>query len=162
MAAAGLLHPDAAIPRRVSARALLSPFDSLVWFRDRTQRLFDFFLRLEIYTYPAPKRVFGYYVLPLLADEQLVGRVDLKADRKNRALLVHGAFARAGQNPAHVAAQMAPELGKWPAGLAWSASSSGGAATWQRRCCDLHPRADEVNADPPPAEPEAETDAALT
>jgi uncharacterized protein YcaQ len=102
------VHRDAARPRRVDAAAILTPFDPVVWFRDRAERLFDFDYRIEIYT-PAPQRRFGYYSLPLLVGDDLVGRLDLKADRTSSALRVQSAGWERGAPP-DAAERIAAEL----------------------------------------------------
>lgn len=86
------LHPEASLPRWQKGTALLSPFDNLIWYRPRVERIWNFHYRIEIYV-PEPKRVHGYYVLPFLLDGDLVARVDVKTDRRDNVLQIKGAFA---------------------------------------------------------------------
>jgi uncharacterized protein len=102
------LDPGARRPRRIVGAALLSPFDNLIWFRERTERLFGVRVRLEIYT-PAEKRTHGYYVLPFLEGEAITARVDLKADRKAGVLRVMAAHAEPDATP-QTADRLAEEL----------------------------------------------------
>jgi uncharacterized protein YcaQ len=103
------LRTGQAVPRSDRGTALLCPFDPLIFFRPRVERLFGFHYRIEIYT-PAAKRQYGYYVWPLLLDGELVARVDLKADRNSGALHVPGAFIEPGRDPVRVAGELADQL----------------------------------------------------
>lgn len=105
----GYLDPEATMPRSISAQALLTPFDPVVWNRDRAERLFGFRYRIEIYV-PEPKREFGYYVYPFLLDDRLVGRVDLKAHRDRGVLEARATWVEDGTEPDRVAGAMADEL----------------------------------------------------
>lgn len=103
------LDPTATMPRSIEGVALLCPFDPVIWHRPRSERLFDFHYRIEIYT-PAPKRIFGYYVFAVLLDGAIVGRLDLKADRAESTLRVKGAFVEEGQDPKRIGKRIRAEL----------------------------------------------------
>jgi uncharacterized protein YcaQ len=103
------LHPAVSLPDRIEATALLSPFDPLIWFRPRTVRLFEFDYRMEVFV-PAEKRKWGVYVLPFIFDERLAARVDLKADREGRRLLVLSARREEHAATEPVAEALAKEL----------------------------------------------------
>src|SRR5262249_26138985 len=122
--APGYLRAGQSIPRRDRGTALLCPFDPLIFFRPRIERLFDFHYRIEIYV-PGPKRQFGYYVWPFLLDGRLVGRVDLKAERSRDALHVVGAFTEPGGKGGRVAEALAAELRSMAGWLGLSDVSSG-------------------------------------
>jgi uncharacterized protein len=106
---AGYVHHAATLPRTAGATTLLSPFDPLVWNRDRAERLFSFHYRIELYT-PELKRKFGYYVLPFLHGDKLVGRLCLKSDRTTSTLKVNAAHHEMGIKPSEIAAPLKTEL----------------------------------------------------
>ena len=110
------MHTESRIPRVTNARALINPFDPLMWNRERIERIHGFRYRVEIYV-PEPQRVHGYYVFPFLLGDDLVARVDLKADRKNGVLRVPAAFLDVGAEPKTVARELVIELAEMAAWL---------------------------------------------
>lgn len=145
-------HRDAALPRRIDAATVLTPFDPVVWFRERAERLFDFDYRIEIYT-PAHKRRFGYYSLPVLVDDRIVGRVDLKADRPASTLRVQSAWWEASV-PAAAAERVARALRE---AAAWQGLERISISTWGDATADLaFVMTDAARHERPSAEPAAE------
>lgn len=125
------------VPRRIRATALLSPFDPLVWFRPRAERIFDFAYRISIYT-PAAQRTHGYYVLPVLIDDELVGRVDLKSDRKAGILRLQHATIEPGHahRAGELAGRLAPVLAEAAAWQGLERVEVAGHGTWAREVAD--------------------------
>ncbi|GAA5212770.1 winged helix-turn-helix domain-containing protein [Microbacterium kyungheense] len=153
------LHRDATVPRRIDAAAILTPFDPVVWFRDRAERLFDFEYRIEIYT-PAPKRRYGYYSLPVLIGDDIVGRVDLKADRAASTLRVQSAWWEHG-SPADAAPLLAEQL---RLAASWQGLDSISVSRWGDATDDLArvlPEASRHEAGPSAAVPLAEDEPAV-
>ncbi len=111
---AAWIHRDSRVPGRLAPNALLTPFDPITWFRPRAERLFDFHYRIEIYT-PKEQRQFGYYCLPLMVGGKLAGRIDLKAERANKELLVQAAWQESGApaRTAEVAQELLAEAAAW-------------------------------------------------
>lgn len=151
------MHRDAIVPRAVEAAAILTPFDPLVWFRERAERIFGFAYRIEIYT-PAPRRRYGYYSLPVLIGDDVVGRVDLKADRASRTLLVQSAWWEPGRS-AGAAERLADELRR---AAAWQGLEGISVSDWGDAVDDLaavlpearrHERGEAEPVLPAPEEP---------
>jgi uncharacterized protein YcaQ len=107
--ASAFVIPGVKIPRSLDARAIVSPFDPVLWERKWTKAVFDFDYQIEIYV-PGPKRIYGYYVLPFLLGDRFAARVDLKADRKTSTLMLHAAYVERGFDTRVVAAALAEEL----------------------------------------------------
>jgi uncharacterized protein len=129
--------PDMRVPESIDARAIVSPFDPLMWERAWTRSVFDFEYQIEIYV-PAPKRVYGYYVLPFLLGDRFAARVDLKADRKTSTLIVHSAYLESGRDEAEVAASLADELralASWLSLESFSVGRKGNLARALKRTC---------------------------
>jgi uncharacterized protein YcaQ len=136
-------HHEAVLPRRVDAAALLTPFDPIVWYRDRALRAFELDYRIEIYV-PAEKRRYGYYSLPVLVGDRIVARVDLKADRATSTLQVQSAWWEPQANPAEDAERIAVELAlaaSWQGLAHISVSGWGSAAESLHAALSLRPDA---------------------